>query len=189
MIDIHETFDRAVHVQPAVVAMATDPDPPAAPIWTVESDSVNAHAGFGATGDSVQAAHTATGSMTTRTERNRTVFATSRPRYGYTPGRHYTMHCVPHGPVTWACQAAVRPCERAEVLGAVVAWTGRSRIVTSKSVHEEAGHRWIQLGLEHEPMHMLTVHIGGADGLQRGATSVGAWVADSIRNGAFANVA
>lgn len=56
-------------------------------------------------------------------------------------------------------------------------------------IHEEAGHRWIQIGLEKQPMHMLTVHIDGADGFQRVTTSVGAWVADSIRNGSLRDVA
>src|SRR5262249_3359620 len=67
--------------------------------------------------------------------------------------------------------------------------SGRKVQLSVYGIHEEAGHRWIQLGLENQPMHMLTVHIGGADGFQRVATSVGAWVADSIRNGSLREVA
>lgn len=67
--------------------------------------------------------------------------------------------------------------------------SGRKVQISVYGIHDVAGHRWIQLGLENQPMHMLTVHIGGTDGFQRVATSVGAWVADSIRKGAFANVA
>ena len=67
--------------------------------------------------------------------------------------------------------------------------SGRKIAVTVYAIHEGAGHRWIQLGIENQPMHMLTLHIGSADGFQRVATSVGAWVADSLRNGSLANVA
>ena len=67
--------------------------------------------------------------------------------------------------------------------------SGRSVQISVYGIHEEAGQRWIQLGLEKHPMHMLTVHVNGADGFQRVATSVGAWVADSIRKGSLRDVA